>query len=372
MFSPMWITATKQHDRTANIHVLKLVVALTIVVTAMSSCGTKPVQAPGKSWHHLSNGEFRNPIGTAPSTASISDMMSFFIRRMRDKPPQIPSDHVVPQAIALQDFAATNEENTVTWLGHSAFLLRLEGKNILTDPYLTEIAGPFGFGPSRYVAPGLSADSLPPIDIVLVSHNHYDHLDANTINTLPGKQRIHVVVPLGLGAFFRERGYTNVHEHDWFESVALDGIEIQVLPAIHFSRRGPFDRNRTLWASFAIRADDTSIYHSGDTGYGSVFKEIGDKAGPFDLALVAIGAYLPTSIMKTVHITPEEAVQLVSDIKADTAIGMHWGTVRLTDEDPFEPPVRFRAAGRSAGWKNERTRVMKIGQTLTLRALQAQ
>ncbi|MFT4563976.1 MAG: N-acyl-phosphatidylethanolamine-hydrolyzing phospholipase D [Gammaproteobacteria bacterium] len=323
----------------------------------------------GQKWHHLDNGTFRNPVGSAQGTATFGDMLSFFGRRMRDKPPQVPPTHVVPQTQALQTYNATAGQDTVTWLGHAAFLLRLNGKTVLTDPYLTKRAGRLGLGPNRYVEPGLALASLPPIDVVLVSHNHYDHLDANTIEALPNKDRIHVVVPLGLGEFFEQRGYVNVIERDWYESTSIDGIEIQVLPAIHFSRRGAFDRNRTLWGGFAIRTPTIKIYHSGDTGYGPVFKEIGERAGPFDLALVAIGAYLPTSIMKPVHLTPEEALAVVDDVKADVAVGMHWGTVQLTDEDPFEPPERFRAAASARGWSANRAQVMRIGETKPLSKL---
>ena len=348
-------------------HLLGVNLAAALLVLA--GCGSTPEHASGKPWHHLDNGQFRNPRGSPVGTATFGDMAAFLLRRMRDEPPVVPAGHVVPQAEALIAYAATDDEDTVTWLGHAAFLLRLGGKTILTDPYLTDAAGPFGFGPQRYVAPGLPFNQLPAIDFILVSHNHYDHLDAKTIEALPGKERIHVIVPLKLGAFFRARGYVNVHEHDWFERVVIDGIEIEMLPAIHFSRRSAFDRNRTLWGGFAIRAAGVSIYHSGDTGYGPIFREIGERAGPFDLALVAIGAYEPRSIMRSSHVTPEQAVQLVDDINAKIAIAMHWGTVKLTDEPPFEAPIRFRNAARDAGWSDGRARVMKIGETAVLSTL---
>jgi len=345
---------------------LRLRHAVLACVIVLAACASEPIHAPGKPWHHLSNGEYRNPEGSAKSSATFGDMVTFFFRRMRDKPPVIPAGHVVAQVQAQSDFQKLAGQDTVTWLGHASFLLRLNGKTVLTDPYLTERAGRLGLGPLRYVAPGIPLNALPPIDIILVSHNHYDHLDENTIEALPGKDRTDVVVPLGLGAFFKQRGYANVHERDWFESVSLDGIEIEVLPAIHFSRRGPFDRNRTLWSGFAIRSNAKTIFHSGDTAYGPVFKEIGERAGPFDLALVAIGAYLPASIMETVHITPEQAVSVIDDVNATSAVGMHWGTVRLTDEDPFEPSKRFLDAAGAANWAPNRARIMKIGETVLL------
>jgi len=343
--------------------------AVAVVMLVLAACTGSPAQMPGKPDHHRDDGGFRNPPGSPSAQATLGELASFFWRRIREQPPAVPSGHVIPHDDALAAFDASAGDDTVTWLGHASFLLRVTGKTILTDPYLGEVAGPFGFGPSRYAPPGLLLADLPPIDIVLVSHNHYDHLDATTIAALPGKDRIQVIVPLGLGDFFRERGYRHVHERDWYERVAVDPIEIEVLPAIHFSRRGLFDRNRTLWSGFAIRSDGISIFHSGDTAYGPVFREIGRRAGPFDVALVAIGAYEPRSIMQVAHVTPEEAVSLVDDIGARSAIGMHWGTIELTDEPPFEPPVRFRAAAHARGWPEGRARVMRIGETLRLAAL---
>lgn len=334
-----------------------------------AACTSSPVQAPGKPWHHLANGTFRNPPGSPAATAGFADMLAFFWRRARDDAPRVPDGHVVPHTNALAAFSKHRDEDALTWLGHAAFLVRLGGVTVLTDPYLTDVAGPAGFGPERYVAPGLPLADLPSVDVILVSHNHYDHLDAETVDALPGKDRVHVVVPLGLGAFFRERGYANVHERDWYERASVAGLEVEVLPAVHFSRRGLLDRNRTLWCSFAIRGAGRTVYHSGDTAHAPVFAEIGARAGPFDVALVAIGAYEPRSIMRASHVTPEDAVTLVDDVRADVAIGMHWGTVVLTDEPPFEPPERFRAAARRAGWRDGRASVMRIGETRPLASL---
>ena len=345
---------------------MRAVSAAAAIVLGVNACVGTPAPAPGKPWHHLANGTFRNPPGSPEQTAGIGDMLSFFARRMRDRPPAVPPGHVVDPAAARAAFEAAADENTVTWLGHAAFLLRIDGRTILTDPYLTETAGPTGLGPKRFVAPGLPLASLPPIDVVVVSHNHYDHLDAPTVEALPGKDRVTVVVPLGLGEFFRDRGYARVEERDWFESWSDGDIEVEVLPAIHFSRRGPFDRNRSLWSGFAIRTGGYRIYHSGDTGYGPVFREIGERSGPFDLALVAIGAYDPPVIMQPVHLTPEEAIRVVGDVRAERAIGMHWGTVQLTDEPPFEPPQRFADAARAAGRDAAHAGVMRIGETRVL------
>ncbi len=342
---------------------------ITVLLAALAACAGSAPRAADLPYHHLPGGGFRNPPGSPPRLATFADMSAFFFRRMAAPDPVAPAGHALPREDALAGLAAAAGRDSITWLGHSTFLIRLGGKTILTDPYLGRVAGPLGLGPERYVAPGIPLEDLPPVDIVVVSHNHYDHLDASTVTDLPGKERIEVVVPLELGDFFRDRGYSRVHEKDWYESIRFGPLEVEMLPAVHFSSRTPFDRNRTLWAGYALRAGERRLFHSGDTGYGPVFREIGRRAGPFDVAMVAIGAYAPRRIMRSAHVTPEEAVRLVDDIGAATAIGMHWGTVVLTDEPAFEPPERFRAAARAAGWPDSRALTFRIGETRTLDSL---
>lgn len=256
-------------------------------------------------------------------------------------------------------------DNSVTWLGHATFLIRESGKTILTDPYLTEYASPYSWaGPRRHVAPGIPIEDLPKIDILLVSHNHYDHLDEETVLKLAGKETIHVIVPLGLKFFFTERGYTNVTELDWNESVSVDDLTITALPAVHNSARSTKDRNQTLWASWAIDSQSRSGLFIGDTAYyHSIFKQIGKAHGQFDYAIVPIGAYEPRELMWMSHVTPEEAVTIGTDLGAQTLIASHWGTIRLTDEPPLEAPERFNTSGSKSGYDDESLWVMKIGET---------
>jgi L-ascorbate metabolism protein UlaG (beta-lactamase superfamily) len=320
---------------------------------------------------------FRNPPGSPPQTAGFADFAPFFLRRAADlTPPRVPPGHVVPPAEAVAALGAAGPES-LTWLGHACFLIRTGGFTILTDPFLSDYASPLpGLGPKRYVSPGLSLADLPPIDAIVVSHNHYDHLDETSVREISLKVSgaRAAVVPSGLGSFFRSRGYSDARELGWGEGTLLrrpsspsshssSSISLSCLPSIHFSGRTPFDRNATLWASWSIVSPSLKIFFAGDTGYGPVFKEIGARHGPFDVALLPIGAYEPASIMRPVHLDPEQAVAAGRDLEAKILVAMHWGTIVLTDEPPFEPPGRFRAAANLAGWMDARVWVMKIGET---------
>jgi L-ascorbate metabolism protein UlaG (beta-lactamase superfamily) len=307
------------------------------------------------------------------------DFVPFFLRRAADRPPAVPEGHVVPRGEARALLAAAGPES-LTWLGHACFLIRTGGFTILTDPFLSEFASPIpGLGPKRYVPPGLAIEDLPPVDALVVSHNHYDHLDGPSVEEISLKVKRDrggasaAVVPSGLGSFFRPRGYSDVRELGWGEGTFLrksssfssssSSVSLSCLPCIHFSGRTPFDRNETLWCSWKIVSPSRRLYFAGDTGYGPVFAELGRTHGPFDVALLPIGAYEPAAIMKSVHLNPEEAVQAGQDLGAKTLVAMHWGTIVLTDEPPFEPPARFRAAAVRAGVPDGRAWVMKIGET---------
>ena len=324
---------------------------------------------------------FRNPPGSPTQNAGLSDFAPFFLRMAVKRPPAVPAGHVVPREEAAKALAEAGTE-TLTWLGHACFLIRTAGFTLLTDPYLSDYASPIrGLGPKRYVPPGLALEDLPPIDAVVISHNHYDHLDEGTIREISLKVRgegapVAAVVPTGLGSFFASRGYSDVRELGWGSGTLLrkssssspssSSLSLSSLPCIHFSGRTPFDRNRTLWCSWSIVSPSRRIFFAGDTGYGPVFAGLGAAYGPFDVALVPIGAYEPSSIMRPVHCHPEEAIALGRDVRAGTLAAMHWGTVVLTDEPPFEPPERFRAAANRAGYTDEHAWVLKIGETRTI------
>ena len=310
--------------------------------------------------HHRPGGGFRNPPGSPPRRAKLRDFLKFLLWDMRRaKLPPIPPGLVTSTAL---DLAALGE-NQLAWLGHACFALRLDGKLVLTDPYLSRTAGPLGFGPKRFLPPALSAAELPQLDLLVISHNHYDHVDTAALKAYRWRAETPVVCPLGLAPLLRRMGFTQVFELDWWQEWKLGGLTVTALPAVHFSGRGPFDRDRTLWSSIALASPDRKVWFGGDTGYGEVFREIGMRAGPFDLALVGIGAYEPRIIMEASHATPEEGVRIARDIGARVAVGMHWGSIMLTPEDPFEAPERFRRAALEQQYGDENAWIMQVGET---------
>lgn len=282
--------------------------------------------------------------------------------------PNIPDGHALSELESMQLLNSIDGDR-ITWLGHASFLLKTSEVTILTDPFLTEFASPISWaGPRRFVNSGIPIDRLESIDILIISHNHYDHLDEKTISNLKNKETIHVVVPLGLKSFFIERGYSKVTELDWGESVSVGNVELTSHPAVHDSARSTDDHNKTLWASWVIQSPKKRIIFVGDTGYSdTIYNEIGEKYNSFDFAILPIGAYEPRKLMWMSHVTPEEAVSIGNDVHANTLIASHWGAVSsLSDEPPFEPPNRFRVAGTSSGFSERALWVMKVGETRSL------
>ncbi len=308
--------------------------------------------------------QFHNPPGGPSQKHGFFAMLRFVIHQIFRKKSAIPQDFVIPKEQVLQEYQKLQHENTMTWLGHAAVLLKLGGKTILVDPYLTDYASPIvGVGPKRYTPPGMSISDLPPIDIVVVTHDHFDHLDLRTLAVLPNKAAIQVVVPLKVGKFFSQLGYTQIQELDWHQLWEWQGISIRALPSYHFSKRNLFTRNTTLWVNYAITWQDKKIYFCGNSAYGSVFLDLGRDYGPFDYAFLSVGAYEPLEIMMTAHVTPELAVRIAEDLRAKTLVPIHWGTVVLSEEPEFEPPERFRRAALQANFPAENIWALKIGET---------
>ena len=239
----------------------------------------------------------------------------------------------------------------------------------MTDPMYSRRAGPFNLvGPSRVRDPAVSFDDLPPVSVVLLSHNHYDHCDLPTLRRLAQRFNPLVVTPLGNARLVRSAGIERVEERDWWGRLELQSLVITLTPAQHFSARGPFDRNRALWGGFVIAIDRTRVYFAGDTAYADFFHDIRRRLGPIDLALLPIGAYEPRWFMRAVHMDPAEAVQAHLDLEASESIGMHFGTFQLTAEGIDEPLRALDAARRARGVPPSRFRAVGFGESVRLAA----
>jgi N-acyl-phosphatidylethanolamine-hydrolysing phospholipase D len=279
-----------------------------------------------------------------------------------------PAPRTFPQAANDPAFLRANRsESTITWIGHDSFLVQHQGLNILTDPHFTGRASPLGWaGPARMMPPGLALEQLPDIDLVLVSHNHYDHLDEDTVVALhrrQAKKPPRFFVPLGLKGWLAARGIRDAVELDWWERADAQGLKLHAVPVQHFSSRGPFDRDATLWCGWVAEWPDFSLFFAGDSGYSRDFQDIGARFGGFDLSLIPIGAYDPRWFMRAMHMDPDEAVRVHLDVRSRHSIGMHWGTFVLTMEDPAEPPRRLAAALAAAGLPAGSFTVMQHGET---------
>ncbi len=264
---------------------------------------------------------------------------------------------------------SNRSEPTLTWIGHATFLLQLGGVNVLTDPHLTERASPLSFaGPKRHVAPSLDFDTLPRIDVVVISHSHYDHLDRGTVQRLNAQKGgpPMFLVPLALKRWFHEQGIDNVTELDWWDSRDHMGMKLHLVPVQHWSARTPWDASKTLWGSWVIEHPQMRFLFGGDFGYSQDLADIGKRFGRIDLAALPIGAYEPRWFMKVMHVNPEEAVRTHRDLNARYSVAMHWGTFKLTDERLDEPPVKLAAALATAGIPSEQFFVMKHGETRKL------
>ena len=254
----------------------------------------------------------------------------------------------------------------VTWVNHSTFLIRGGGLNLLTDPLWAERTSPLSFiGPKRAVPPGIAWEELPKIDVVLVSHNHYDHLDVATLKRLSERDSPLILVPLGDKGWLAGRGIKNVEEMDWWQSRELPGARVTFLPAQHWSARWTWDRNESLWGAWGVELAGQKIYHAGDTGLGPHFKQTRERWGAPDVALLPIGAYEPRWFMKDMHMNPADALEALLALEARQALGMHFGTFQLTDEERERPAADLAEALAAKGIPAERFRVPQLGQSFS-------
>jgi N-acyl-phosphatidylethanolamine-hydrolysing phospholipase D len=331
-----------------------------LILVACAGAGTGP--GSGEPVHHVEGG-FRN-LDPDFGRASSWTRWTFILRRSMQSltsPRRFDAPRVANDGAALR---RQPPSTTITWVGHATLLVQVDGLNVLTDPQWSDRAGPTSWlGPRRLGPPGLAFEALPRIDVVVISHDHYDHLDLPTVKRLAAAHDPLFIVPLGLKPWFADNGMTHVEELDWWQEREHGGVRFICVPAQHFSQRSFWDANRRLWASWAIVGREKRLYFAGDTGYFAGFKEAGRRLGPFDVAALPIGAYVPAEIMKWVHVTPEESVQAFVDLGARTMVAMHWGTFDLADEPLDEPPVRMIAAIQRRNIEASRAWILKVGES---------
>ena len=353
---------------TARVGVLALAILTTLLLG--TGCAVNTHYDPSLP-HHTPEG-FRN----APSTPPHEGFWRWKWESTWEGLPKPPANGynfpVLPVDIPF--LAGNREAITLTWIGHATLLLQLGGVNVLVDPIFSRRASPFSFlGPERKVPPAMTLADLPHIDMVLISHNHYDHLDLPSVRALAAQQggAPRYFLPLGLKTWFEKEVFDgkptpDVVEQDWWDHSDYLGLRIHQVPAQHFSARTPWDTNEALWGGFVVEHPSFRFYWAGDSGYGPHFKEIGRRFAPIDLAALPIGSYEPRWFMKDMHINPAEAVLAHKDLGATHTVAAHWGTFEMTDESMDEPPRALARALSEHQISPETFFVMQHGETRVL------
>lgn len=335
--------------------------ALACFSLAPTACATTTDKDPRMSSSHFKDGVFRN----THSLPAKSLWTALKMRLTTDwakwpdwvdiKPGPKPAERV------------EGDEVKVTFINHATFLVQTRGYNILTDPIYSKRCSPVSFvGPARVHQPGIAFDELPKIDVVLISHDHYDHLDTPTLKKLIARDNPKIIVGLGVGERFDTKD--NVIELDWWHSTEIaDNLKITFTEVQHFSGRFLTDRNTTLWGAFVVEAGDTSIYFGGDSGYADHYTRTAERFPVIDIALLPIGAYSPRSFMGPVHMDPKQAVQAHQDLGAKKSIGMHFGTFQLTAETRDEPEKLLESEKKAAGLADDAFVTLAPGGSLVVR-----
>lgn len=310
---------------------------------------------------HFDGERFQSP--GHPTDRSFGDLLKWHRSAQRAKwPTHVPITPAEP--------VERSEAPRLTMIGHASVLIQIAGLNILTDPVWSTRASPFSFiGPKRVTAPGIEFDKLPPIDAVLISHNHYDHLDIATLKRLQVRHNPHMIMPLGTDITVK-RAIRNatIRAGDWHDRFEIgNGVSVTLTPANHWSARGLGDRRMALWSGFWIERPGERIWFAGDTGYGdgSIFRDLRSRYGAPEIALIPIGAYEPRWFMAPQHVAPEESVRIFDDVGAGQALGFHWGTFQLTDEPREEPAELLLRSLEAAGIAEERFKAFSPGDVYT-------
>jgi len=325
-----------------------------------------------KPYHHLPDGTFRNPEGSPKRDDNVKWSYKIFNAERKKIKINFPNDHVIPRDKVLKSLQENKDEDYIAWIGHATFLIKLGNTTIITDPLFSKNTGPLIFGPKRYVDPAIKLEDVPKTDLILISHSHYDHLDASAIRNFPHKDA-KVLLPLKLSKYFKR--YKDVKELDWYDEIQVNkDVKVTLLSAVHWSKRSLWDTNKTLWGSFLIEYKGKKILFACDTGYGNIYKKLGEKYGPIDITLINIGAYnfypmMPVKDKSIYHTNPEEALQIGKDLNSKKVVGMHWGTVVLSLEPIMEPPKRFKDSAKDYGYSKDDAVIFKIGELKKLKEI---
>ncbi|HYG17381.1 MAG TPA: MBL fold metallo-hydrolase [Ohtaekwangia sp.] len=325
------------------VYVMVAVLAIVLVIQFAGYLLSAP-KYQGAVSDHFDGRQFLN-YGNAKAKG-LSDVIKWMFQRQ-----QGPWKEVTMTNRADKPDSRIDKGIRVTFINHTTFLVQTAGINILTDPVYSKRVSPFTWtGPKRMRPPGIDFSDLPPIDVVVISHNHYDHLDMATVKKLQAAFNPQFIVPLGVGAFLKENSVTKFEELDWWQATPVDSVTFQSVPAQHFSGRGLSDRDATLWCGYVLHSPGGTLYFAGDTGYNEkIFAEIGERCGPVDVAIIPIGAYKPAWFMSPVHCSPEEAIRIHQDVKARKSIAAHYGTFPLADDGQGEPVAALTEARKNAG-----------------------
>jgi N-acyl-phosphatidylethanolamine-hydrolysing phospholipase D len=340
---------------------------LALATLMLAGCASVNVHHDPARAHHRPDGFVNlHPTQERPAGGFWTWQWQRWIQGIGPQDPQR-----IPRVQPVAGYLRSNRsDTTVTWIGHSTTLWQVGGLNILTDPHFSGRASPVRFaGPQRATPPALTLDELPRIDVVFISHNHYDHLDLSTVQALhrqAGGPPL-FVVPLGIDRWLANEGIGPVHVMDWWDVHRVQDLELTLVPAHHWSSRTPWDRNETLWAGLVLRHDGFSMYYSGDTGYSPLFRELGQRFGGFDFAQLPVGCYEPRWFMKEQHVNEAEAVQIHRDVRSKLSLGVHWGTFRLCDEAVDAPMDGLPRALQQMGEPPDRFVMFSLGETRVLR-----
>ena len=326
-----------------------------------------------KPYHHLPDGTFRNPKGSPVRTQKVNFSYRFFKKKTVQVDRNVPDYFVIEKQKVLEDLKKHEDDDYIAWIGHATYLIKLGNTTIITDPVFSNNAGPLIFGPKRFTKPAVDLKDIPEIDLFLLTHNHYDHQDMRTIKKFPFKNA-KVLVPLNLGKYFTKNKYKDVNELDWYDYIQVnEDIKITLLPAVHWSKRSLTDTNKTLWGNFLIEYKNKKILFACDTGYGNIYKDLGEIYGPIDLSMINIGAYdfRPMFEKSIYHTTPEEALNIAKDLKSKKILGTHWGTFVLSFEPVMEPPKRLKENAKNYGFNEDDVINFRIGEVASLKKLLA-